>query len=84
MSDLRRRSLGRWMLLELLAGAMLVAFGLFIWLSMSTVTSDPGGSPGFSPVRLAGVAGLVVGLTWMIRIFRRGPDDAASWRHRDR
>ena len=78
-----------WTRLELGLGIGLVVLAGFTLLtaptsvSMGTVTLE---RPGYeSPLLIAGCVGLVVGLVWMIRIFRGLRDEPPPpWRYRKR
>ncbi len=74
-------------LLAIGIGAVLVP----VFLLVATPTgSSPmfGPPPGFraavSFVTVAGYLGMLVGLAWMIRIFRGPRDEPPPWRYRDR
>jgi hypothetical protein len=75
-----RMELGLGIGLVVLAGFTLVAAPTFV--STPTFTLE---GPGYeSPLVIAGCVGMVVGLVWMIRIFRGSHDEPPPWRYRDR
>ena len=79
----RGRALGRMMIL----GALVVlAIPAFFFIAAPNFTAMSLHEPGALQVALpvVGVAGLVIGFVWMVRIFRADPEpDAKSWRYRD-
>ena len=79
----RGRALGRMMILGALVVLAIPAF-FFVATPNFTVMSlhEPGALQVALP--LVGVAGLVIGFVWMVRIFRADAEpDAKSWRYRD-
>jgi hypothetical protein len=79
-----RRTAG-WYLTRLLLAIGIAAFLFAGWLFLFEPVTM-GGGPRLSeqPVPLAGLVGIVVGLVWMIRIFRGPRDEPPPWRYRDR
>ena len=79
----RGRALGRMMIL----GALVVlAIPAFFFIAAPNFTGMTLHEPGALLVALplVGVAGLVIGFVWMVRIFRADAEpDAKSWRYRD-
>ena len=69
---------------RIMLGVGIVATLLAIVLAVVVVSSptSPFSDPSMVPLVAAGVA--VVGLIWMVRIFRGPRDEPPAWRHRDR
>lgn len=79
----RGRALGRWMILGVL---VVLSFPAFLFIAAPNSMGQTGYDPG--PIGLTvpaiGVVGLVVGLIWMVRIFRADPEPRTKgWRYRD-
>jgi hypothetical protein len=69
------------MLLAIGLGAVLLVLGLFLFEPAYMGTSRRMWQ---NPLVLAAFLGMVVGLVWMIRIFRGRRDEPPPWRYRDR
>jgi hypothetical protein len=72
---------------ELAVSIFCLLLPVFLVLGQPTFLSDPRPPRPFGLVDLlapAGYLGMIIGLVWMIRIFRGPPDDVPPWRYRDR
>jgi hypothetical protein len=66
---------------ELAVGILMVLAGVLVFVPSAMMGADA------NPPRVAVLAGLLVGLiglVWMIRIFRGPRDEPTPWRYRDR
>jgi hypothetical protein len=79
----RGRALGRMMIFGVL---VVLAFTVFLWIAAPNFTAMSLQEPGALQVALpfVGVAGLVIGLIWMVRILRAHHEpEPKGWRYRD-
>ena len=77
----RGRALGRLMILGVL---VVLSFPAFLFIAAPNFTGGYDPRPIGLIVPAIGVVGLVVGLIWMVRIFRADPEPKTKgWRYRD-
>jgi hypothetical protein len=69
---------------ELILAVLIVIGGAFLYVAQPA-RSTPMSGPDPMPILIIGIAGVVIGLGWMIRIYRADPEpDQGAWRYRAR